>query len=192
MVLDQLNLFRQLAVANNYIVEVRFYKYIDPGIPGDTGHYRAMQAFKVVQLPGTISYTKTPITRPVRIPPSIIIDSGSGGTVTSTVSRLTKVLVLGTGITNQGTQSSGVQTPSSASGDPTIFNVGMTYTYAAFQINPDGSTNLPVTAANGPWIYFMTLHQLSSGDGLITTSLPKNYYTIQIDPANGHLYTYRP
>ena len=107
MVQDQLTLYRQLAVNNNYVVEVRIYNFIDSSLPGDAssvtgdapGHYRGIQAFKVVPSSppvinnsGQIVFTKTAITKPLRLPPSIIIDAGSYAATTSDPSALISTL----------------------------------------------------------------------------------------------------
>ncbi len=177
MIQDQLTLYRQLAVNNNYVVEVRIYNFKDPSISGDTGHYRGIQAFKVTQSINSSGVTvskKTAVTKAQRLPSSVIIDAGGLISNANNISYLIKYLS-GSLVTADSTY-------------PSLFDVGTNYSYVAFQFNPDGSTNLTALG----WGCFMTLHALSSGDALIKTNLPKNYYTIQIDPYNGRIYAYRP
>ena len=57
--------------------------------------------------------------------------------------------------------------------------------YVAFHIHSDGSTNLP---PGEPW--FLTLLDQDSANAL--KQPPANYFTIQIDPINGKLRTFRP
>jgi len=49
---DQISLARQTALSSNHNVEVRFYQFADPNMPGETtpstGKYRAIQAFEIL------------------------------------------------------------------------------------------------------------------------------------------------
>ena len=179
MVQDQLTYYRQYAVANNVALEVRFYTFKDPALPNDTGHYRGLQAFGLTKptlgTSGTFTYSKVPIGKALRLPPSIIMDSGAGG-----ATALSPLLYY-------ATQSGGPTAPGAT--DPQLFDVGKNYSYAAYQILPDGSTNLPY-ATDGTWSFYITLHLLSFGDGL--TKPPVNYFTVQVDPIDGHIFFYRP
>ena len=53
LIIGQLNIARQQAIARNKPVEVRFYRFADPEVPGEdvttpaTGKFRAMQLFQV-------------------------------------------------------------------------------------------------------------------------------------------------
>lgn len=172
IVQDQLTYYRQYALAHNCPVEVRIYKYIDPNIPGDIGQYRAIQGFALTSPNGSLTYTKTPIGKAVRLPAGIIIDGGR------TLSQLITTCPTGT----------------PAASDPApVPGLGTTYSYIYFQFNQDGSTNLTI-GGNGAWIYFMTVRPLSYGSGALSSATikNKNYYTVQVDPANGHIYFYRP
>jgi hypothetical protein len=63
---------------------------------------------------------------------------------------------------------------------------GVTYTFLPFRFNPDGSTNLlPQTSQ-----WFVTLQNIN--DQPTTTTPPKNFFTILIDPVGGTLRLYRP
>jgi uncharacterized protein (TIGR02596 family) len=188
---DQLTYFRQYAIANNTTVEVRFYLFSDPSIdPPSQSHYRAFQAFALKNpqyTTGGFTYTKTPITRPTKLGTSVIIDSGTISGLISSATNGTN----GDPWTNLGQSSSGLQTPGGDGDNPTdppILNVGTHYSFVAFQYRPDGSTNLPT--GDGMWGFYLALHAFTLGDGLST--LPANYYLIQIDPIDGHVTTYRP
>jgi uncharacterized protein (TIGR02596 family) len=182
LIQDQLTYYRQFALANNCPVEVRIYKYIDPNIPGDIGQYRAIQGFSMTQASGSLTFTKTALDRAMRLPSPVIIDSGR------TLSQLITTCASGAGGNSPGFQS----TPNA--GDPSpLPPIGTAYSYVYFQFRQDGSTNFTI-GGNGAWIYFMTVRPLSYGASAMnaTTIKNKNYYTIQVDPANGHIYSYRP
>lgn len=165
LIQDQLSMYRQYAVANNCTVDVRFYRFHDANMPGDpaNGYYRAIQALKV-----NASSPKTPITKAIRLPAGVIIDSGS--TLTSLFNN---------------TPANLDQSP--ASTDPTLFNLGNAYLFADFQFKPDGSTNLSSSSVT---CWYLTVHQLQNGDQL--TAAPSNYYTVQLDPTYGHIASFRP
>ena len=76
MVVGQLKFASQVALSQNRPVQVSFYKYQDPSIPGSTNAIRAMQLW--VQKPDS---TWTPVARPQKFPSPIIISTD--GTVTS-------------------------------------------------------------------------------------------------------------
>jgi uncharacterized protein (TIGR02596 family) len=171
---DQLSLARQRALTKNRAVEVRFYRYGDPEFPGEkngdpsSGHYRAMQCFEVLP-----SGSKVPMDKVQYLQPSIIADSSV---------KLSTLL-------NQPTRPE----QSGASGTPrppAIPRGGNSYKFVSFQFRPDGATDLPLTGdpEHGKW--FLTLHSINDGDGRDTP--PANFYTLQIDPANGKVRSFRP
>lgn len=55
--------------------------------------------------------------------------------------------------------------------------------FVGFRYHPDGSTGLP----EDKWFFTITFH---NGDEL--KEIPKNFYTIQIDPVLGQLQSFRP
>lgn len=67
--------------------------------------------------------------------------------------------------------------------------LGSDYTYYSFQFRPDGSTDIPwdVSEEQGDQRHFVTL-QLERETG----SPPANFFTIEIDPRNGTITTFRP
>lgn len=107
----------------------------------------------------------TPVDKPTMLPSAVIIDKGT------TLSTLTQPTAL----------------PTPKPTDPPLGSLGTTYTYVGFSFNPDGSTTLSTTSPT-PW--FLTVHNLTDGDGL--TAPPRNFYTIQIDPATGRLTQITP
>lgn len=64
----------------------------------------------------------------------------------------------------------------------TIPRVGTTYQYISIVFNPDGSVNLDQTLK-----WFVTVN--NSND---LQTPPKNFVTLQLDPATGQVRTYRP
>jgi len=179
MLNDQLVLARQTALTKNHCVEVRIYQFSDPGIPGEqagnanAGKYRALQIFDIPN-----SGAAVPLGKVEHLPESIIIDSGnidSNKTLSSIISS--------------GKQS---DVPTSSDGNTLqipIPKVAKAYNSVSFRFEPDGSTNLLLSSTPGT-NWFLTLHKQNDGDGLQTP--PPNFITIQIDPYNGHVRTYRP
>ena len=171
-VTDQLALSQQTAIAKNHAVEVRLYQFSDSETPGEAaanGKYRALQSFEILT-----SGSAIPLGKCKRLPALIVIDSGS--TLSTLISEAGK------------STSTALHVPSAASGSElqvSIPSVGMSYNSVAFRFRPDGSTELP---SNQKW--FLTLHSLNDGDNL--TKVPANFVTLQIDPANGHIRTFRP
>jgi len=166
-VVAQLTRARQIAIAHNRTVEVRFYQFGDGEIPGEsaanpsTGKYRALQVFEYAD-----SGSAIPSTKIERLPDGVIFDSGA------TLSTLFSP-------TQKKTFSSALDTAVSLPR-----GVGTNYTCSAFRISPSGSAKLSL--AN----WFVTVHRASDGDALATP--PHNYSTIQIDAASGAVKVYRP
>ncbi|MFA6176032.1 MAG: Verru_Chthon cassette protein D [Phycisphaerae bacterium] len=167
-----LSLARQTALTTSHAVEVRFYQYGDPEVPGEsaasptTGKYRAIQAFEYKD-----DGTATPVGKMATLPPSIIMDQGA---------TLSTII---------GSAKSSPAVPTSTTGgalNVSIPRAGKQYNSVSFRFLADGSTNLSTTGT----LWFLTLHNLIDGDNM--TSPPPNYTTIKIDPMNGSLKTYRP
>lgn len=168
MISDQLGLARQTALAKNHVVEVRFYQYGDPEAAGESaatpnsGKFRALQNFEKLDT-GTV----VALGNVKKLPTSIIFDKGA------TLSSIIGSAAAAPGIPSLVT----TQTNS-------IPRVGTQYNSVSFQFRPDGSTNLPT----GNW--FLTAHDTNSGDALATP--PPNFFTLQIEAANGHIRQFRP
>ncbi|XHR27111.1 MAG: Verru_Chthon cassette protein D [Chthoniobacteraceae bacterium] len=164
-VVDKLNLARQTALTKNHTVEVRFYQYGDAA-QGEEPSLPQGGKYRAVGLfeinPKTGAYTS--VGKLEHLPLSVIMDRNP---------QLSSLF-------NFSSPKAG----SSAWG--AIPRVGTAYNFIAFQFFPDGSTNL--YPSNSLW--FLCFHGSSYGDFL--ASLPPNYYTVQIDPYNGHVKTYRP
>ncbi len=65
--------------------------------------------------------------------------------------------------------------------------IGTSYSYLSFRFLPDGSADLK---QSGIAVWFVTIHSRTEGDRMI--KVPSNYFTVQIDPYNGHMYDYHP
>ncbi|MEI8343094.1 MAG: Verru_Chthon cassette protein D [Verrucomicrobiota bacterium] len=170
MVGDGLAFARQSALTRNRPIEVRFYQFADPQQPGEilkdasTWKYRAMQFFEVPDTGAPI-----PLGKAQRLPDSIIIDAG--GILSSLLDSKNNSFLKKTWV----------------SSDPqvNIFTSGTNYNAAAFRFLADGSTNLTATKS-----WFLTLHNLTDGDA--QTAPPSNFITLQIEPINGHVTSFRP
>lgn len=169
MVGEQLHKARQLALSKNRPVEVRFYQYGDAGeqAAGSGSYFRALQLFEV-QETGSFS----PLGKVTRIPDSVIIDGGA--TLSSLIG-----------------EASASSKPALAAGSTLnvpLPRVGTQYNSVSFRFLPGGATDLPKTPGAA---WFLTLHELKDGDRLSPVP-PSNFFTIQVDPFNGHVKNHRP
>jgi uncharacterized protein (TIGR02596 family) len=170
MIADQLNLARQSALTLNRIVEVRFYQFGDPSVPGEnpskpsTGKYRTMQAFEILD-----SGSAVPLWKVQYLPTTVVIDSGNTlSSIIAQSSSSTPTLTTGAALTNA------------------IPRVGLNYNCVSFRFLPDGSANFAPAAAH----WFLTLHTMEAGDAL--PAPPPNFFALQINPSNGHIQSFRP
>jgi uncharacterized protein (TIGR02596 family) len=165
VVVNNLSLARQAAISNNCRVEMRFFKYADPGTPGQpaAGVFQALQLYQIAA-----SGSVTPLGKVELLPQGVIMESGT--TLSSIIST--------------GMLQAPLATPIPAA--------GQNYSYCFVRFYADGSTNLsptgPGTAASNTW--FLTLHNLIDGDN--RTMPPANFATVQIEPVSGSVTTYRP
>ncbi len=180
---DQMALARQMALSTNRQVEVRLYKFIDSQMPaGTAASVRGIQLFEVPESASALASATggldklgyRSVGKFIRLPgPTLIIDSG--GTLSTLIGRAAG----GSAVPTMSTGSDlGYPLPA----------VGTEYTAIRFSFLPDGSTNLPPQTALLQW--FLTLHESGKGDSLTTP--PPNFATLQIQPSNGKILTYRP
>jgi len=172
MLTDQISLARQIALSKNRAVEVRIYKYADPEAPGEsakdvtTGKLRAIQLFEVVE-----SGAAVPIDKAQRFPITVVMNPAKLSTLVSDTTQKE-------------------QTPTTK--DPELpRGVARFYRYYSFRFQPDGATNLPTKSTsdtNGAWT--ITIHNIT--DNVTGTTLPPNFFTIQIDPVSGSTKGFRP
>lgn len=163
---NEWNYARQTALAKNRTVAIRFYRYGDPSVPGESasnpssGKYRAMQSFE---------YDENGVAKPLgkirRLPRSIVMNSSS------TLSTLL-------GSTRTKTWTANDPQPSLA--------IGNNYETKSFSFRSDGSTDLGGTATQ----WFLTLQNFAEPD--TRSDLPPNHVIVGIDPVNGNVRSYRP
>lgn len=167
----QISLARQIAVSGNQSVEVRFYSYEDPESPGSKAAYKAI----------AIMRSST---------------SGGGTTTGSNMAQLTETFYLPSGIV---IGDSADASPILASGSivahtdtERIIKRTTTARYKAFQINADGSTNLEKLMGAGfhPNLAYFTMGEERAMES--DSSIPKNFFAIQVDPSTSRTSTYRP
>ena len=171
---DQAATARQQALTRNRSVELRFFSFPDPEIPGDTSHFRALQFFEIAD--GDIP---NPTGKLIRLPDTIVLSQDAA------LSSM-----LGT-LTVHKPDENGLQN------DPSLpRGVGKSYTYVAFRFLPDGSTSLspagpsPAGASNGQW--YITAHLLNDIKLAQNGSPPPNFFTWLIDPVSGRSKVIRP
>ena len=148
-------------------VQVRIYELPDynQSSTGAPAVYRGMQAFLESAPTSTNTVTVTAITKPYFFPAPIIISTNT------TVSTLL----------NQSPTLGSTLNPSFPL--PVYQN---NYKYVVFRFTPTGQTDLPATQT------LITLISESAATTHAAYSLPANYQTIQIDPINGAIRSYRP
>ena len=183
---DSLSLARQHAITKNRIVEVRFYRFGDPEVPGESasdplkGQFRAFQYFEISD-----SGVIIPVGKYQRLPDTIVMNPGPKLS-TLLDDRLGRTILAGTAAFKKDVN------PELPRG------VKQQYDFVWFRFLPDGSTDLPPTgvkdsdsAPNGR--FYITVHSLgdrarTSGD----TVPPPDFYTWQIEPVSGTSKSYKP
>jgi uncharacterized protein (TIGR02596 family) len=172
MVAEQLQLAHQYAMSKDTNVEVRFYQYADtslgevPGTYSGTtgGRYRALQIFALHD-----NLPSVPLGTIQRLPKGVCMDSG---------------LTLSSLFANTKT----VPWVPATDPQPSIPSVGTQYQCAYVQFLGTGGTNL-----NPQSSWFLTVHYYRvSGSSDNLTTPPNNFFTIQVNPINGHIRTFRP
>ena len=159
---SQLDLARQAALSNNRSVEVRLCQV--------NGKFSAILPLLVTN---TVNATNTnqpvyqTIGKPTFISDSVLIDSGT--TLSSLVSP----------------NGASAIAPASNYSNPPLGSFGQNYKYVSFKFKPDGTTDL-----NQSSLWFLTVHSATDPDP--GTVPPSNFYTIQVDPYNGHVSQFRP
>lgn len=172
---SQLQVSRQMALAENRTVEMRFYSFSP--ITSGSSHFTAFQSF-FISASGT---SATPVDKVFNLPGNLIMDAGNNSTVDDSTT-------LSTLLARNSYSPSQLLSPTS------LPSAGTNYHCVTFQFRPDGSTNLQPIGTN----WFITVHAGTDGDNIKPSfadsagAKPVNYYTIQIDPYNGHIYEFHP
>ena len=164
---DQTAAARQQALTRNRSVEVRFYNFADPEMPGEsvtdpsTWRFRALQYFEIAE--GGIP---NPVGRYIRFPNTVIMNPDP------TLSSMLE----------------GTPTPPTKGIDPDLpRGVGRDYTYLSFRFQPDGATSLSPTS-----LWFVTVHLLNDLGRASASKPPPNFFTWMIDPVSGSSKIMRP
>ena len=183
MLVDQVNLARQFALSKNTVVEVRFYRYSDPDIPGedvtkpDKGRFRALQVFEILPTRAAL-----PLGKLEELPISVILNANRDKPAEGFSSIVDKGKL-------ETQEQFGQNDPYYLSLPELPRGIKKQYEFVAFKFMPDGSTTLSPTG-----LWFLTLHGANDrpskeGGGVRP---PANFFTLQIDPVTGTTKVYRP
>jgi uncharacterized protein (TIGR02596 family) len=131
MLLSNLSLARQTALASNRKVEVRFYRYADPNLPGSGRAFRALQLFQYDEA----NQSTKPLGKLQRLPGTLVMDENA--TYSTLIADASRNKIW------------------SSAGDPRLAlpGIGNHYDACYFCFRPDGSTDL---SRLGAW--FLTVH----------------------------------
>ena len=177
---------QQMAYAQNVPVELRFFRY--NGDFGDNSQFRAYQLFKVVvatQGTGASAQTKESI-----VPVGNLVKLSEG------------TIIVTDSVLSPGISGNGLEDVKDGDVKPGYSGVAGA-TYNAIRFMPDGScrkvgatkTQSNVTLAS---LTFQTLPQsfltitYDIGADVKEENLPKNFYSIQVDPFTGKARSYKP
>lgn len=171
---------QQLAVSSNTPVEVRFFNYTTP--MSSNKAYRAMQMFKISNISMATSNqaveSEVPVGTLLRIPDGIVLVDDP-----STLSPLLSA--------------SGFQDRKPNGGG--AYSGQTSATYNSLRFLADGSCRTVASSTNGRVTLLYPVLQKSCitlcediGAEITVEKLPRNFYTIQIDPFTGKIRTYRP
>lgn len=181
---------QQTAFAQNVPVELRFFKHADQGFSDSPEFFRSYQMFKIVLVTegvganATVKESIVPVGNLVRF---------SDGIVIATDDELSPALsVEGEGL--EDVKDGGVKPGYSGVADAT---------YSALRFMTDGScrkvgTTTTVNGTTQAALIFQTLPTsfftitYDASQELTAANLPKNFYTIQVDPFTGKARNYKP
>ncbi len=161
---NKLSQAQQIALSKNIDVEVRFFKFSDDLQAQTEDAIRGFQFYEYNEEGEAI-----PVSQFFRVQAPVVI---------STKAKLSTLLQAGKGGASPVKGTSPIPR-GSGSGRKSA-------SYVSFRFRPDGSTDLPSKSQSGN-TWFITLVKEGSDQGI-----PKNFYTVQIDPYNGKITEYRP
>jgi uncharacterized protein (TIGR02596 family) len=172
---------QQIAYASNVPVELRFFKV--PDAFGVNPAYRSYQIFKIIQVTDStggsaqVKESLEPVNNLVSLPESVII-----------VPDITLSPAL-----------SGDGLPDTKEGSSVGYSGVQTAVYNAWRFMPDGSCRKVGQSSGGfATLEYQTLTEsfitltTESGQVITAQNLPKNFFTIQVDPFTGKARTYKP
>lgn len=175
---------RQQALSRNKPVEVRFYMYADPNLPGEvdtdeeTWKFHAIQVFEISETGVAFALAKVQ-----RFPVGVVLSRTALSAPEFYEEGSTRRLE-----PNRKTDPQIVPPKKGGSAKD-----GYTYKYVAFRFQPDGSTNLPPTRS-----WYVTLHaetdtaKIEDSKNPSGVKAPPNFFTLQVDPVSGTTRAYRP
>jgi uncharacterized protein (TIGR02596 family) len=165
----QLSLAQQIAVSRNQTVEVRFYQYVDPESPGSKPAYRALAIMQASSADGATNQLNKQLTDTYYLPSGIAVSDSAA---------MSPILASGR-VQSEADKEKIIRRASDAR-------------YKAFLVRADGSTNLEQLMRGDyrPNQCYFTLGE----DRVLqdSSTVPKNFYAVQIDPSTGRTSTYRP
>jgi uncharacterized protein (TIGR02596 family) len=178
---------QQTALASNSPVEMRFFSFMEDADQAPV--YHSYQLFKITQTTqgsggsATLKETLVPVGNLIRLPDGIVIPVDANLTGIFTVS---------------GSSSAGL--PDKKENSQVGYSGVAGATYNAIRFMPDSTCRTVGATANGlAALIFQTNLQLnfftitfSSGSAVTLAKLPKNFFTIQIDPYTGKARSYKP
>lgn len=162
---NRLSQAQQIALSQNTDVEVRFFSMKDAGNAELDNAYRGFQFYRYNEYGQLL-----PVSQFFRIRPPIVINEPLSTLV-------------------QGNSGGGnFLSPSKGTAPIPVVSDLQTFDYVSFRFKPDGSTDLPGRSKDGNDTWYFTLTK-----GLPTdAAVPDNYFTVQLDPFNGRVTSYRP
>jgi len=128
-VIGVLSFARQTAITKGQTVEVRFYSYVDPETPGDTGQYHALQAFSIDD-----AGTAVPLAKSQALPQTVVMATNSFGGIPASI-------LLTTNATLNASAPLRIAIP----------RVKNAYTCSSFQFYRDGTTDLLSKGSTVNW-----------------------------------------
>ena len=156
---------QQIALSQNTDVEVRFFKMKDEGNAEIETAYRAFQFYRYNEYGQLL-----PVSQFFRVRPPIVINEPLS------------TLVQG------GDEDDKFLSPSKGKAPIPVVSDLETFEYVSFRFKPDGSTDLPGRSKSGGDTWYITLTKGLPSD----SKVPDNYFTVQLDPFNGRVTSYRP
>jgi uncharacterized protein (TIGR02596 family) len=182
---DQMSLARQHALGNNRLVQVRFYRFGDPEVPGEkagdpsTGQFRAIQYFE--RSPGGLW---SPVGKIARLPDTVMMNADKRFSSILGEDNSTR-LVLSTKV--QADPNNHVELPRGVK-----FNYDYVYMHflatGGTDLKPTGNPNSPSTGG----LWFITLHSIVDLPRATGSTNPPNYFCWMVDPTTGVGRVYRP
>jgi len=178
LIRNKLTHAQQMALSKNTDVEVRFFKMADESAAELTEEFRGFQFYQYDER-GQLA----PVSKFFRIRPPVVI------------SEKLSTLLNTSGNQDSDGQDYGFISPTTGMADIPVGNGTQKVKYVAFRFRPDGSTDLPgrsgtSDAYDGGDTWYLTL--LQGAGSASASSLPANYYTVQLDPFNGRVGVFRP